>query len=145
MAIYFLKRLSVTLLIWISVVCAESMVATRSSKGVLKLRAVTGSGYSLFSRRRTSSTFSLSFMLSGITHSRQKIKPVYPSVDRKTPYCYFIRIFPLGKGGREGIRMTKDAKIRKTIASGESETVEFKSSFEKEVIETLAAFANTKG
>ena len=41
--------------------------------------------------------------------------------------------------------MTKDAKIRKTIASGESETVEFKSSFEKEVIETLAAFANTKG
>src|SRR3990172_7876061 len=107
MAIYFLKRLSVTLLIWISVVCAESMVATRSSKGVLKLRVVLGSGYSLFSRRRTSSTFSLSFMLSGIAHSRQKIKPVYTSVDRKTPYCYFIRIFPITDKGKRLLEKLK--------------------------------------
>src|SRR3990170_9104841 len=94
MELYFLKRLAVTLLTWTSVVCAESIVATSSSKGVLKLRAVLGSEYSLFNRRRTSSTFSLSFMLSGIAHSRQKIKPVYTSVDREPPYCYFIRIFP---------------------------------------------------
>src|SRR4030067_539595 len=50
-------------------------------------------------------------------------------VDRNTPYCYFIRIFPVENGGRERIRMTNDAKIRKAIASRESETVEFKSSF----------------
>ena len=31
------------------------------------------------------------------------------------------------------------------VKAGESETVEFKTSFDKEAIETLAAFANTKG
>ena len=41
--------------------------------------------------------------------------------------------------------MTKDVRFKKSIASGESETVEFKNSFDREVIETLAAFANTKG
>lgn len=41
--------------------------------------------------------------------------------------------------------MTKDSKIRKAIPTTESETVEFKSSFDREVIETLAAFANAKG
>lgn len=41
--------------------------------------------------------------------------------------------------------MTKDAKRKKAIPAGESETVEFKSSFDREVIETLAAFANAKG
>lgn len=41
--------------------------------------------------------------------------------------------------------MTKGAKARKAIPSGESETVEFKSGFDKDTIETLAAFANTKG
>jgi len=35
--------------------------------------------------------------------------------------------------------------ILKLIQSGESETLEFKSAFGKEVIITLAAFANTKG
>ena len=35
--------------------------------------------------------------------------------------------------------------ILSEIRSGESETVEFKSSFDKETIETLVAFANTKG
>lgn len=32
-----------------------------------------------------------------------------------------------------------------TIAEGESETVEFKLSFQKEVIESIVAFANAKG
>lgn len=41
--------------------------------------------------------------------------------------------------------MTKDSKRRKAIPTAESETVEFKSSFDREVIETLAAFANAKG
>lgn len=36
-------------------------------------------------------------------------------------------------------------KLLADIQAGESETVEFKSSFDKEVIETLVAFANTKG
>ncbi len=35
--------------------------------------------------------------------------------------------------------MTKDAKVRKIIPSGESETVEFKSGFDRETIETLTA------
>ena len=35
--------------------------------------------------------------------------------------------------------------IRKMIALGESENLEFKASFGKEVIESLAAFANHKG
>lgn len=41
--------------------------------------------------------------------------------------------------------MTKGVHVRKVIPSGESETVEFKSGFDKDTIETLAAFANTKG
>ena len=41
--------------------------------------------------------------------------------------------------------MTKDVRFKKSIASGESETVEYKNSFDREIIETLAAFANTKG
>ena len=36
-------------------------------------------------------------------------------------------------------------KLKKLIASGESETVEFKSSFNTDVIETAVAFANTSG
>jgi ATP-dependent DNA helicase RecG len=36
-------------------------------------------------------------------------------------------------------------EIMKIINSGESETVEFKTSFDKEVVETSGAFANTKG
>jgi|LakMenEpi03Aug12_release.lakeMendotaPanAssembly.Ray.scaffolds.fasta_scaffold273788_2 ATP-dependent DNA helicase RecG len=35
--------------------------------------------------------------------------------------------------------------IEKTIVQGESELVEFKTSFSKEVIESLVAFSNTKG
>src|SRR5665647_1882151 len=37
------------------------------------------------------------------------------------------------------------AFILHTIEQGESETLEFKSSFSKEVIETIVAFSNTKG
>lgn len=37
------------------------------------------------------------------------------------------------------------SELENIIKKGESETVEFKSSFNKEVIETLTAFANTKG
>jgi len=40
--------------------------------------------------------------------------------------------------------MTKEA-FWQLIATGESESVEFKTSFDKETIETLTAFANTKG
>ena len=35
--------------------------------------------------------------------------------------------------------------IKKILTKGESETVEFKRSFDKECIETTVAFANTKG
>ena len=35
--------------------------------------------------------------------------------------------------------------FRDLVKKGESDTVEFKISFDKEAIETLAAFANTKG
>ena len=35
--------------------------------------------------------------------------------------------------------------LKELLLSGESETVEFKTSFGKEAIETLVAFANTKG
>jgi ATP-dependent DNA helicase RecG len=35
--------------------------------------------------------------------------------------------------------------LRKIIAQGEGETLEFKSSFTKEVVETIVAFSNTKG
>ena len=41
--------------------------------------------------------------------------------------------------------MLKQADLRKLIKCGESETVEFKASFDKEILETSAAFANTKG
>lgn len=37
------------------------------------------------------------------------------------------------------------SKLLTVFKSGESETVEFKTSFDKETIETLSAFANTKG
>ena len=40
--------------------------------------------------------------------------------------------------------MKKEA-ISKLIHSGESETVEFKENFDKETVETVSAFANTKG
>jgi len=36
-------------------------------------------------------------------------------------------------------------EARKRIAGGESETVEFKASFDKEVLETAGTLANTKG
>jgi ATP-dependent DNA helicase RecG len=38
-----------------------------------------------------------------------------------------------------------DTKTKKMLNAGESETVEFKLSFEREAIETLVAFANTSG
>ena len=38
-----------------------------------------------------------------------------------------------------------NAKIKKALTSGESETVEFKAGFDKNTIETLVAFANTRG
>src|SRR3990167_1634512 len=38
-----------------------------------------------------------------------------------------------------------DTKIKKMLNAGESETVEFKLSFDREAIETLVAFANTSG
>ena len=37
------------------------------------------------------------------------------------------------------------AELKKHIEQGESNTTEFKERFEQEVIETAAAFANTKG
>jgi len=39
----------------------------------------------------------------------------------------------------------KQADLRKLIKGGETETVEFKASFDKETLETSGAFANTKG
>jgi len=39
----------------------------------------------------------------------------------------------------------KQADLRKLIKGGETETVEFKASFDKETLETSVAFANTKG
>ncbi|GFP35898.1 ATP-dependent DNA helicase RecG, partial [Candidatus Hakubella thermalkaliphila] len=39
----------------------------------------------------------------------------------------------------------KQEELKKLMDSGESETVEFKTSFDKEVVETSGAFANTKG
>jgi ATP-dependent DNA helicase RecG len=39
----------------------------------------------------------------------------------------------------------RQADLRKLIKGGETETVEFKASFDKETIETAVAFANTKG
>ena len=38
----------------------------------------------------------------------------------------------------------KQADLRKLIKGGETETVEFKASFDKEILETSVAFANTK-
>ena len=40
--------------------------------------------------------------------------------------------------------MKKEA-ISRIIRLGESETVEFKENFDKETVETVSAFANTKG
>jgi len=39
----------------------------------------------------------------------------------------------------------KDDELKKVIKKGESETTEFKGSFDKETIETAVAFANNKG
>ncbi len=39
----------------------------------------------------------------------------------------------------------RQADLRKLIKGGETETLEFKASFDKETIETAVAFANTKG
>ncbi|MBS3919353.1 MAG: putative DNA binding domain-containing protein [Deltaproteobacteria bacterium] len=39
----------------------------------------------------------------------------------------------------------KQADLRKLIKGGETETIEFKASFDKETLETSVAFANTKG
>ena len=47
------------------------------------------------------------------------------------------------QGEREG--EVKQTDLRKLIKSGESETVELKASFNKEILETSGAFANTKG
>jgi len=41
--------------------------------------------------------------------------------------------------------MNKKEELKKLLASGESETIEFKESFDKETIETAGAFTNTKG
>lgn len=43
--------------------------------------------------------------------------------------------------------MTTDARqiLESLLAKGESETVEFKESFDDEALETIAAFANTRG
>jgi ATP-dependent DNA helicase RecG len=41
--------------------------------------------------------------------------------------------------------MTNSTEIQNLIHSGENETLEFKSSFNNELIETLVAFANTSG
>jgi len=45
----------------------------------------------------------------------------------------------------EGEGEVKQTDLRKLIKSGESETVELKASFNKEILETSGAFANTKG
>jgi ATP-dependent DNA helicase RecG len=45
----------------------------------------------------------------------------------------------------EGEGEVKQTDLRKLIKSGESETVELKASFTKEILETSGAFANTKG
>ncbi len=37
------------------------------------------------------------------------------------------------------------AQLKRLLKAGESEKIEFKSSFCKEVIESVSAFANTKG
>jgi len=41
--------------------------------------------------------------------------------------------------------MGQHLEISKLLEGGESQTVEFKTSFEKETIETLVAFANAQG
>ena len=35
--------------------------------------------------------------------------------------------------------------LKQVLSNGESESIEFKTSFDKEAIETLSAFANSKG
>ncbi len=52
---------------------------------------------------------------------------------------------PLSMGQGEGEGNVRQTDLRKLIKSGESETVEFKTSFDKEVLEASGAFANTKG
>lgn len=46
---------------------------------------------------------------------------------------------------REGEGEVKQTDLIKLIKSGESETLELKASFDKEIFETSGAFANTKG
>jgi ATP-dependent DNA helicase RecG len=41
--------------------------------------------------------------------------------------------------------MISSSKIRVLLRDGESQTVEFKSSFDRETIETVVAFANAQG
>ncbi len=41
--------------------------------------------------------------------------------------------------------MSEKEELKKLLASGETETIEFKENFDKETIETAVAFANTKG
>ena len=43
------------------------------------------------------------------------------------------------------MQMKTSIEIQKLISSGESQTVEFKSSFTRETIESLVAFANDQG
>ncbi len=38
-----------------------------------------------------------------------------------------------------------EKELKKLLSSGETEVIEFKGNFDKETIETAAAFANTKG
>ena len=47
---------------------------------------------------------------------------------------------------RQGCEVrVRSEDLKKLLEGGESETVEFKASFDKEILETSAAFANTKG
>jgi hypothetical protein len=48
------------------------------------------------------------------------------------------------RGQRSADRQKNMKKIEDIIALGESETVEFKTAFNKDVIETAVAFANTR-
>ena len=48
-------------------------------------------------------------------------------------------------GSEKGIKFMTEETFWQLIATGESESVEFKTAFDKEAIEALVAFANTKG